>query len=298
MAVFLLGNSVRAFAGGSTASFLKMGIGARPIGMGNAFIAVADDINAVAWNPAGLAVSGGKRELGFMHAAYFAGTNYDFLGFSQPSGVSAWAVAVNYLSQRPIEARAADRSFTGSFRAYDMAFNAAYARGVTSALKLGVNVKYIKSRIENESGQGLAADVGILAKTPINGLNAGLAAQNLGAGMKFMEERSPFPLTLGAGLGYTVFGGMILALDVRQLPYDGKTSVSMGTEYAVFSILALRTGYLAGLAGGGGDAGKIGNVKGMNAGLGFKVRGCSFDYAFTPFGELGNVQRFSFTSRF
>ena len=37
--------------------FLKLGVGARPVAMGSAYTAVADDANALFWNPAGLGIT-------------------------------------------------------------------------------------------------------------------------------------------------------------------------------------------------------------------------------------------------
>ena len=41
-------------AGGAVAAFNDIGVGGRPLGMGGAFVALADDGNAASYNPAGL----------------------------------------------------------------------------------------------------------------------------------------------------------------------------------------------------------------------------------------------------
>src|SRR5277367_2440442 len=82
--LLLAGSAQMARAQANTsAAFLKIGVGARPIGMGNAFTGVADDINALAWNPAGLSQLT-SREMGAMDAEMFADTRYDFVGYAQP----------------------------------------------------------------------------------------------------------------------------------------------------------------------------------------------------------------------
>jgi hypothetical protein len=61
--------------------FLNVGVGARSIGMGRAFIASADDVTAAYWNPAGLAGLSGRHQAGLMHAQYFAGiAKFDYMG--------------------------------------------------------------------------------------------------------------------------------------------------------------------------------------------------------------------------
>ena len=96
---FILGVSSAVQAGNTTAAFLKIGVGARPIGMGNAFTAVADDINSLAWNPAGLSLLS-RRELGVMHSELFADTRYDFLGYAHPMKTGTLGLGINYLSLR------------------------------------------------------------------------------------------------------------------------------------------------------------------------------------------------------
>src|SRR6185369_6415741 len=67
------------------ADFLLMSIGARPDGMGQAFSAVADDINALSFNPAGLA-SLDRYEVGYGHEAFISDVSFDFLGAAFPAG--------------------------------------------------------------------------------------------------------------------------------------------------------------------------------------------------------------------
>ncbi|RIK54073.1 hypothetical protein DCC62_32005, partial [candidate division KSB1 bacterium] len=42
-------------AGTAMAQFLKIGVGGRAVGMGEAFVALANDASALYWNPAGIA---------------------------------------------------------------------------------------------------------------------------------------------------------------------------------------------------------------------------------------------------
>ena len=289
-----------AWAGGSTASFLKIGVGARPVGMGQAFVGIADDVHALAWNPAGLSRLS-RRELGAMHAEMFADTRYDFVGYAQPMRAGTLGAQASYLSQAAIESRGADRKAGGGFAAYDMAVGLGYGRMIWPHTRLGTQLKYLQSLIADVSAQGWAVDFGALQGTPIAGLDVGLAVQNLGPGLKFMDERSPLPLTLAAGLGYRLSAGMLLALDVRHLPHDRQTAVSVGSEYAVFSAMTLRAGYLGSLsrrAGGGSGADYMDALHGLGAGFGLRLRGYGLDYAMTPFGELGNAQRVSLNLRF
>lgn len=70
--------------------------------------------------------------------------------------------------------------------------------------------------------------------------------------------------------------------------------MSLGTEYAFLGNLALRAGYGANTL----SRGSRGPFGGVGAGLGLRLRSFGLDYAFTPFGELGDVQRLSLSARF
>jgi hypothetical protein len=64
--------------------FLKLGVGARALGMGGAFASVADDASAIYWNPAGLTFLRQGQAMG-MHAEHFGGEiGHDFLTVAYP----------------------------------------------------------------------------------------------------------------------------------------------------------------------------------------------------------------------
>jgi hypothetical protein len=68
--------------GTTAAQFLKIAAGARPIGMGGTYTALATDILGVYWNPAGLSRIVGNGEAIFNHAEWLAETDYDMAAFS------------------------------------------------------------------------------------------------------------------------------------------------------------------------------------------------------------------------
>lgn len=295
IAVILLLSSVPAvFAGGTTVSFLKLGSGARATGLGGAFTAVSDDINALSYNPAGLA-NLKRSEMGFTRAELVEGVSYNFLGYSRPVAKGNMGFGVNYLSQSSIEGRGANREVTGKFGASDTAINLAYGRTLTARTGLGVNLKFITSRIAGESANGWAVDAGWRYKAPVKGLGLGFAVQNIGPEMKFMDEGSALPLTVRAGMGYTVLDNVLLSFDVNRQINEKKTVFSFGSEYTVFNSFSMRAGYLKSAVSGGNN---LSDSDGFKAGFGFKLRSFNLDYAVTPFGDIGKAHRISLGAGF
>ena len=284
------------------AAFLKIGVGARAIGMGGAFTAVANDVNALAWNPAGLARLSGN-ELTATHADMSAGLRYDFLGVATPFKYGTFAAGGAYLSQDALEGRDANGHTTGAFGAADSFVSMGFAGSPTASLRLGGAVKVIQSKIANASAQTAALDLGIQRSFASFGPGKplfGVSVQNMGPGLKFADQRSSLPLTFSLGTGYEFSQGILFALDVRQHPHAAQTTeIDFGTEYAVFPFFALRAGYgSARPIATTGTSGAATAINGFAAGFGLRGHGYTLDYSMTPFGELGNVQRFSLGARF
>ena len=291
--IFLITVSAQySFAQNTTAAFLKLGSGAKALGLANAFVAASADINALAYNPAG--INGiAQKELSFTYANLANNLNYSFTGYGIPFGNSVIGIGVNYLSNTLIEGRGANRELTNNFGANDMAINLSYARIVSSSLGLGINIKYIKSEISDISSHGYAFDMGGIYKTNIKGLNFGLSAQNIGTKMKFMDEGDSLPLTIRTGITYAILGNINLSMEADRFVKEKKTTLSAGVEYIILSGLSLRTGYLKNL-----NMENIETGTGISGGFSLMVRKLKLEYAVTPFGELGDSQRFSMGMKF
>lgn len=282
----------------SGADFLNIAVGARPVGMGSAYTAVADDINAIYWNPAGLA-SLSKKEIGAMHSQWLLGSNYDFVGFGLPVRKGVLGFGISRLSQGDFESRAANRQSLGSFKAFDQSFSLAFGRPLGERSSFGVGVKFIQSRIGQDSASSFALDFGILHRVSNYPVSIGLAVQNLGPGMKFISQSDPLPLSITAGLAYRILPGMNMALDVKRLINDQETVFNFGTEYQLLGAMALRSGYaMAGNRRFETGGGKGFGIEGLTGGVGLMMMGTRLDYAITPFGDFGNSHRISLNCKF
>ena len=106
-AVASLAQASDAKTGTSGAQFLKIGAGARPTAMGDAYTAIADDVNAVYFNPAGLTQLP-AAQITAMQTQWFEGLDYAFGAFALPT--VAWRVRLVRRDARSERSRAARRS--------------------------------------------------------------------------------------------------------------------------------------------------------------------------------------------
>lgn len=68
---------------------------------------------------------------------------------------------------------------------------------------------------------------------------------------------------------------------------------SLGCEYWLLNMVGLRAGYKYGY-----HTDSLGNIVGITGGLSLRAFNFQLDYAFVPFGELGDTHRFSLSAKF
>lgn len=301
-------------AGSTSATFLKLGVGARAVGMSGAFTGVADDPYAIYWNPAGLASLEGEKNIGFFHNDHFQGLKQEFMLYSAPvEGLSflrsrelrsgAFGLGLNYFyTPKDMERRsglnendplAPISPVEGKFAAYDASFSVGYGWKPEKSLSLGAALKVIRQQIDTDSADSFAADLGVLKDFKWLGddYTAGFSAQNIGPGVRFVR-RYDLPLVFKAGLSRRLPDtGALIALGADK-PIDNYPSFALGLEYPLIKMLYLRTGYRYRHTGN-----ELGPWSGFSAGAGIAFGRVSFDYAFAPFGDLGNSHRFSLNAR-
>ncbi len=277
-------------AGSSAAAFLKIGVGARAVGMGEAQAAAAEGPEALYWNPAGLAVNS-RRAVSFTHNEWLEDVRYEYLGLSYPLfnlgsiGFSAGRVDMGKLTGRDEQG-----NYTGDFGASDMVLSLGYARRLFNFLAVGAAAEYISSKIEDESASAFAGSVGAVGELPLPGLAVGISASNIGGEMKFIDEGDPLPLALRGGVAYLLpFGGetneLMVAVDGVKFNDRDDVMVNTGVEYWFMKTIAARAGYKGNY-----------DEDGLTGGLGFKYSptadlGLLADYAYADMGLFGATHR-------
>ena len=288
-------NVVTGGTGTSGADFLTIGVGARPLAMGGAFSAVdtGADANAVNWNPAALALVD-KPNATASYNSLFVDENQGFLGYASPVGKEGgvWAGGFNYLGVGKIERRGTTDTETplSTFGNQNYAASLSYARAF-GPVQAGGTLKYVRTALDTLKENAMAVDAGLLARTPIEHLTVGATMRNLGTNI----GPDSMPLTFKGGAAYRLLQDKLtLASDIDWLTTERRGYWSFGSEYWISRNLAVRAGYQL----GHGSDQLQSKLVGLGAGLGVKFNRFTMDYAFMPYGDLGDTHRMTLGLRF
>jgi len=303
--------------GTAGAQFLKVGVGARYHGMGEASVAVAEDIYAMYWNPAGLAAIN-NSEIAFTHVSYVSDINLNYIAYARRfDGIGVFGAAATILSVGDQEITTVlEPEGTGeTYSASSYAFQLSYSRQLTAQFSFGGSFKYIGEEIYREKASGFAVDFGTLLYTGFRSLRMGMNISNMGPEMKFdgpdldiefdPDESDPnqdpfpgrlqvdpydLPLTFRVGLAYdfvdTKNSRLTVAVEAKH-PNDNVQQGSIGAEYDWQGSYFLRAGYKfkyeeEGLGLGGGIRTNLSSYTSL-----------TLDYAWVDVGRLESVHRFS-----
>ncbi len=291
-------------------TFLKIGVGARAAAMGESYTAMAGDVNAVFWNPAGLA-SIADREVTFSyidwiadlkHQAVAAAWNLDGIGTFAFSLVSMdYGDPINYTRRTDTEA---GFEIGSSFSPTEYVAGFAFARQFTEKFSMGMHLKYAyqglglsptsdgvdNSYKENEVDV-VAVDFGTSYMTGIRDLRFAVSLSNFSENLQYEEESFQIPLTFRMGLAMSVWDveehSVTVAVDAIH-PRDFSEQIHSGIEYWYSDLFALRGGY------------KFNHdEEGLTFGVGLNYEMLVFDYAYGSFGTIfGSVNRFSLGLKF
>ncbi|TPW07205.1 MAG: hypothetical protein FD129_2592, partial [bacterium] len=297
------------------AEFLKVGVGARALGMGGAFTALADDASAIYWNPAGPALLV-EPDVQLTHAEMFGGiVTHDVISGALPIGrnggrssvglsvirlgVDDIKVTSDALRQEAGGLIVVDPDLVRIESAYDLGVFFNYAAGLGEKWSIGGNVKMIRqSLVGDGSSFGIGADLGLLwlpsASTTFGLRLADITTTQIKWDTGRHEKVSP-TVTVGGqgtrGIGF-LKGTVTLAADVQMAFEDlgeadqfssGSMSGNLhaGGEYWYNSVVAVRVGTNSGhFAAGAGVRFRLGPMTRFGV-----------DYAFLDHDELDATNR-------
>ena len=173
--------------GASGAQFMKIGVGSKYQAMGEASVAIVNDVYAMYWNPAGLA-QGENSAVGFTNVNWVLDVDLNYFGMAHYfEDIGVFGISAQVLSMDDQEITTVDQQDgTGDFySAASYAVGISYARQLTNRFAFGGTFKYIGERIAEENAQGFAFDFGTMLETGFRSLRLGMSITNMGPAMNF-----------------------------------------------------------------------------------------------------------------
>jgi len=331
----LLASTVLAVSkrGTTAASFLEIGIGSRGTAMGNAYVAVVDDVHSLYWNPAGLALMD-KSEVSFIQTNWLAGIGFNNISAAFPMGsLGTFGAALTSISYGEMDVTTVESpDGTGErFESSDLSATLGWGRKFTDRFSFGANVKFIEQRIWNMKASSVAVDLGTNFRTQFRDLRVGMSVTNFGNKMQLKGDDTlievdiapdqegnnsrinahldtdywSLPLTFRVGVAADVLkiphGKLTLAVDAAH-PNNYSESISVGGEFNLMDMAFLRAGqtfYLDDKDDDGNDLSQEGFTVG--GGVNFLIaRNLRFklDLAYGDWGILSDARRFSLSLQF
>ena len=295
-------------AGTVGAAFLKIEGGSRPAGLGGAFTGLANDINTIFWNPAGLTAVQ-DRELTAMQHFSFADINNNTIGYAQRLGQLVWGASFlgSFTEIERRQGPTEDPDSTATVGGFATGLSLAYP--LSTAMSVGGTAKVISQQLDIQNAYGVAADVGLVLNLLEDRFGIGVAVQNAGV----LDGGENLPMALRAGFAYRTWTQSVAAEAEEPMPpqelwtlvadahlplLDANPSFHLGMERWFYDSIAARVGYRISLNENPSDGLAIGigvrrSGEDMLANVDFQ-----FDYAFVPDPNLGNAHRVSFITRF
>lgn len=305
--------------------FLEVTVNPRAAAMGNSFVAIKNDPNAIFSNPACIvsvvpkdsSYLGTPLTFGFTPLPAGMSEGYISYGGRIPgdSNIGAFGIAVQYIGGS-FDGRDNQGAATGNFSSGAFAMTLAYAGTIPEKpLSYGIGVKYISSSLvsgatttPNYSSSGIAADVGLYWELESAQMTFGLAALNIGSQLTNYagtKESLPFNLQLGVSKRLERLP-LTLHLAFHHLSRDREgrglfhalNDFSLGGEFVISKPLRLRFGY---------ENQKRQDLKtpqgvglaGFSLGVGLNLRKLTFDYALNIEGPgMPDIHRFGFAYLF
>jgi hypothetical protein len=297
---------------------MAIGVGGRALGMGGSFTAVANDITAAYYNPAGLAGLN-YPQISLMHAEHFGNlVNYDYGAVAIPYGtdlsfgISAVRLGVdgipdtrealvdpegNVVYDITDPRNRIDPGLITEFSNQDWVFYLTFAKRHSENFYWGANIKIIRRDIAEEGATGIGFDVGALYM-PVENLYVGANIQDvtttLVAWSTGRNELVSPTAKLGAAYMLKILGGTITTAFDFDLRFENRRSSAYanlgpvsfdthaGLEYTFKNLFSIRGGY--------------NDVKQFTVGAGVKLPKLNIDYSFARF-SYAEIDRLPDTHR-
>ncbi len=207
--------------GTAGAQELLIPYGSRGTALGGAVVSDAYGVEAMYWNPAGLASLDGTEAI-FTHLPYFADINVNYVGlgtniegFGSLGGGAKIVSIGDMVNTDELNPDGTGRTFSPTLAVLNMT----YARVLTANVSFGFSVMFIHEAILDVSASGVAFDIGFMYDPRWHGIKLGLAIKNYGPTMSFS----------GNGFDRPVEGR---PLAPKAADFDLPSSINIGLSYS------------------------------------------------------------------
>jgi hypothetical protein len=263
----------------------EMDLPPRTAAMGGAFVGVADDASALLFNPAGLSTLN-KGEIKLLSDFGWVNTFQETALLGLPLG--QWGgigFAASYLTYGTLEGRDDSGNIAPTYNADAASLQAGWGLGLSDKLALGLALHETQQNLAGAGYSFFLIDVGFLAR-PLEGLRLGL--DYAGAGWGSWNGQQVSTVKVGGSFGSDLDSSIhLLAAVGEDFQSDSVDYLRTGLEVSYQSRFFLRAGYQADLNNPG--------YSGFSMGAGLALDGFALDYAYLPYSELGDTNRFSLT---
>ena len=300
--IFILGCSLlfgqHDDAGTTGFAFMKMNYSARAMGMANAFTALSDDVEAVFFNPAGLAQRDDKQ-IKTTYMNYLEGLQGGSIVYVMNYG-NGWRIApfLNFLASddipRMIETSPGVGQQFGTFNTLSLVAGVGFATTISEYFDVGFNLKYFHESLDSHSAAAFAGDFSVLHTTTNENLKIGAVLRNLGVQTDYFsdnEYEEGMPLTIIAAASYKILDKAFINFDLVR-PFDNDFFGRFGAEFYYNSYFTIRAGVDTRMNDYKTDE-SMDFLSGLNFGLGFNWNSYMIDYAISSMGSLGFVNQIS-----
>lgn len=298
-------------SGSTGMQFLKIGPDARAMSLGGAFVATANDVSSMFWNPAGITQTDtGKVNVQMAHTRYFGDISANYAGATAKVGkysfVGLQVFSMDYGSMKEtteFESQGTGRTFTLS----NYYIGLTYAQILTNSFSFGLNARYANEGFPGVSIHNVLFDLGLKYDVGVKNTRFGVSFSNFGFNVnpegeaQVLKFNGPTDITnfttvtvpgifrIGAAfdpvMGYE--HNVTVAAQLNH-PTDNNETYGLGAEYAFRRFAYARLGY---------EFGSDDKYIAPSAGIGLKLKrnfgGLSIDYGYLAKSTLGSLHRIS-----
>jgi hypothetical protein len=269
--------------GNTGLAFLKLGIGARAIAMGDAFSSLADDGTAVIYNPARLN-AGDKNNVTLMYNTSMLDMKTSFVGAKVKINKFGLWFGLIKTGVEGIEVRTAPGDVQDYFDSQNLSLGLSLCYEIYKNVTLGLTSKLIYEKIFVDEASGVGFDIGTNYNK--DNFSVSFVLANLGSvnELRNVSTKLPTSVRFGGSYGFKQNNfNFILAADGYKVLDGGLLHLNTGGEVGYKDFIFLRLGYQTQY-----------DNKGFTSGVGLKYKALNLDYAFVPYSDtFGTSSTFS-----